>query len=46
MLTREWTPWLLIALLALVAFEMFFAWFCDQAPSAGPTPGMPARGQV
>ena len=38
LLTREWTPWLLLALLALVASEMFLAWFCDQAPAAGPTP--------
>jgi hypothetical protein len=46
LLTREWTPWLLIALLALVAFEMYFAWFCDQAPAAGPMPGMTVGGQV
>ncbi len=46
LLTGEWTPWLLLALLAFVAFEMFLAWFCDQAPAAGPTPGMAVRGHV
>ena len=45
-LTREWTPWLLIVLLSFVAFETFLAWFCDQAPAAGPTPGLAVRGQV